>query len=94
MITIFQEKTIDQKNELKKMIENIVVRGSTNLADGLKKGIDLLNETKFRENSNTRLKRLFLFSDGLINEGSFFYLFLSFYLFYFSFYRKNYEINY
>jgi Ca-activated chloride channel family protein len=63
--TIFENKNPKNKAELTKMVEAIRTEGMTNLSGGLEEGGRLLAKYQKKGFSN----RMFLFSDGLANEG-------------------------
>ncbi len=60
---IFQDGDLSNKDHLKKLVDQIYDRGSTNLSAGLIKGYKVINK------DSELNKRIFLFSDGLANEG-------------------------
>jgi len=61
---IFRDESSKAKAQLLSMVDDIQTRDCTNLCGGIQKAFDILKE------SNTVLnKRIFLFSDGMVNEG-------------------------
>ena len=67
MEVVFEKKRIYDKEKLKEDVQKVTARGGTNLCAGMEAGIEILKNI-FSESRN-RLKRVFLFSDGLVNEG-------------------------
>lgn len=59
------------KELLYQQIDSVKVGGRTNLAGGLKRGVECLQEEKIRneEEDGPCVRRVFLFSDGLVNAG-------------------------
>ncbi|MCY3413445.1 MAG: VWA domain-containing protein [Candidatus Heimdallarchaeota archaeon] len=60
---VFKDGNLKNKSTLKNKVNEIRARGMTNLSGGVIKGHELINP-KSKKN-----KRIFLFSDGLANEG-------------------------
>lgn len=58
---ITKSQTVTAKEALKKQIDQIEIRGSTNMADGIKEGIAQVKQQK----SNDRANRIILLTDGL-----------------------------
>jgi Ca-activated chloride channel family protein len=65
IVTIFSNKQPKDKHELIKMVEKVSTEGCTNLSGGIEQGAALLNQ----HHKKGYTKRMFLFSDGLANEG-------------------------
>lgn len=63
--TIIEDGNLKDKKSIKKKIKNIDSGSTTNLSGGLVQGYELLNKIKDRSVN----KRVYLFSDGLANEG-------------------------
>ena len=62
---LFEKGSIEQKEELIQMIDSISAYANTNLYNGL----ELAIKTTQNSNENYLNKRIFLFSDGLANQG-------------------------
>lgn len=64
-VTIFENKSPQDKTALVEMVRKVRTEGCTNLSGGLQQGAALLHKYRQPGFSN----RMFLFSDGLANEG-------------------------
>jgi len=62
---LVKDGNLNDKPRLIEIVNSIAAKGSTNLAGGLLQGAELLKVL----NSNEYLKRVLLFSDGLVNIG-------------------------
>jgi len=62
---IFEDGDMNNREELIKKVEDVMVKGSTNISGGLEKATEILLKNK-QEN---RTQRIYLFSDGLANAG-------------------------
>jgi hypothetical protein len=65
-LTIFKNENNQNKKELIEKVDGISCRGKTNLWGGLEEAINILS---LAPPELKQKKRIFLFSDGLVNEG-------------------------
>jgi len=63
---IFEDGNKDEEEKLISMVSRITTNGGTNLHSGLKKGYEILST---KDKKIERNKRVFIFSDGLLNVG-------------------------
>jgi len=66
---IFQDGDLQKKDALKEQVRAVASGSSTNLNAGLEKGVSLLLDQKIKKGEGKPIKRVFIFSDGLVNEG-------------------------
>lgn len=62
---IIEKGNLTKKEELHRKVDDILVKGGTNMGLGINKAADML--IKHKKEGHTM--RMFLFSDGLVNEG-------------------------
>jgi len=64
---IFEKGDLSNSKALFEKVDKIHATGSTNLYAGVEKAIEVLKQHRVKDSS--RVQRIFLFSDGLVNQG-------------------------
>jgi Ca-activated chloride channel family protein len=63
--TVFANANVSEREKLLKQVDNVTTEGMTNMHAGLKRGAEEVSKHAKPGYTN----RIFLFSDGLVNEG-------------------------
>jgi len=64
--TIFEAGDLSKKADIYALVDAVEATGCTNMEIGINQAVEILKKSQFQDG---RSKRIFLFSDGLVNEG-------------------------